>query len=141
MVKRVTGRDTGGGAINDRNEERGEGGPTIVKPLSEDFDGGLGTVFLFHGHVHIVDKDHRFTTGRRAQQCLSFLLQFAFNGGLHHVRTSLCGKIQKDGYDAHTTIFFQWLQTCCCEIRDIIRDRTLGDVSVKTWNRVMVCKA
>jgi len=55
------------------------GGITIVKPLSEDFDGGLGAVFLFHGHIHVVHKQDELFARRGAKHTFSSLFAFGIN--------------------------------------------------------------
>mmetsp|Transcript_14995 Transcript_14995/g.30845 ORF Transcript_14995/g.30845 Transcript_14995/m.30845 type:complete len:219 (-) Transcript_14995:6685-7341(-) len=81
-------------AVNDLPE--GESLPvvptTVVEPLPQNLDRRLGPVFLFLGHVDVVDENDELLPRRGAEDTLPPLITLAINHVLGGILASLCAK-------------------------------------------------
>ena len=61
----------------------------VVEVLAQEFDGGLGSVFLLFGHVQVVHKNDAALSNRRTVDSAAALIEFAVDCVLALVRTGL----------------------------------------------------
>ena len=68
----------------------------VIKPLSQEFNGWLGSLLFYSWHIQVINEDNELFAERRTQSPSCRLLQFALNCGLSEIGARFCTETNRE---------------------------------------------